>query len=175
MNEIKVTVAYKMPKTTKFDALMEEFEAAKKVADETVAYYQPLADVAEDAKFDAIAEQLETIKCYAQKIAGIVQKKDDIRIYTYCNGYMFRVLYRPYNSNFPFEITWGNTQFTKENMHRHHGCFCEGNYNIVGNWDEWGIYQKLENNACSQLTNAIKAQVARGQNQIDRLNNIVKN
>ena len=173
MNEIKVTVAYEMPKTTKFDALMAEFEVAKKMADETVAYYQPLADVAEDAKFDAIAEQLETIKCYAQKIASITQE-DNVRIYTYCNGCLFNVSYKQ-NSNFPFEITWDNTRFTKENMHRHHGWFCEGNYNIVGNWDEWGIYQKLENNACSQLTNAIKAQVVRGQNQIDRLNNIVKN
>jgi hypothetical protein len=37
------------------------------------------------------------------------------------------------------------------------------------------VYQGLENNACYQLTNAINAQVARGQKQIDRLNNIVKN
>ena len=45
MNEIKVTVAYEKPTTSKFDALMAEYEAAKKYADETVAYYKPLADV----------------------------------------------------------------------------------------------------------------------------------
>lgn len=173
MNEIKVTVAYKMPKTTKFDALMEEFEVAKKMADETVAYYQPLADVAEDAKFDAIAEQLETIKRYAQKIASITQE-DNVKIYTYCNGCLFSVSYKR-NSNFPFEISWDGTNFTKDNMHRQHGWFCEGRYNIVGKWDEWGVYQALENNACAQLTRAISKQVERGQKQIDRLNNIVKN
>ena len=54
MNEIKVTVSYEKPTTSKFDALMAEYEAAKKYADETVAYYKPLADVAEDAKFDAV-------------------------------------------------------------------------------------------------------------------------
>jgi hypothetical protein len=47
MNEIKVTVAYEKPNTSKFDALMAEYEAAKKYADETVAYYKPLADIAE--------------------------------------------------------------------------------------------------------------------------------
>ena len=173
MNEIKVTVTYEKPTTSKFDALMAEYEAAKQLADETVAYYQPLADVAEDAKFDAIAEQLETIKRYAQKIASITQE-DNVKIYTYCNGSLFSVNYKQ-NSNFPFDINWDGTHFTKDNIHRQHGWFCEGRYNIVGKWDEWGVYQALENNACSQLTNAIKAQVARGQNQIDRLNNIVKN
>ena len=173
MNEIKVTVTYEAPKTTKFDALMEEYKAAKQLADETVAYYQPLADVAEDAKFDAIIEQLETIQCYAQRIANITQE-NQVRVYTYCNGYMFSVLYKPY-SNFPFEITWDGASFTKDNMHKHHGWFCEGKYNIVGDWDKWGVYKALENNACSQLTRAIKSQAERAQKQIDRLNNIVKN
>ena len=71
MNEIKVTVTYDKPNTSKFDALMAEYEAAKKCADETVAYYKPLADVAEDAKFDTIMEQLETIKEYAVRISEI--------------------------------------------------------------------------------------------------------
>ena len=74
MNEIKVTVAYEKPTTSKFDALMAEYEAAKKYADETVAYYKPLADVAENAKFDAIMEQLETIKEYAKRIYKITEK-----------------------------------------------------------------------------------------------------
>ena len=71
MNEIKVTVTYDKPTTSKFDALMAEYEAAKKYADETVAYYKPLADAAEEAKFDAIMEQLETIKEYAKRISEI--------------------------------------------------------------------------------------------------------
>ena len=43
MTNIKVTVEYEVPKTNKFDALMAEYEIAKKIADETESYYKPLA------------------------------------------------------------------------------------------------------------------------------------
>lgn len=172
MNEIKVTVAYKKPTTSKFDALMAEYEAAKKYADETVAYYKPLADAAEDAKFDAILEQLETIKEYAERIADISQT-DTVTIRTYCQGSLFKVTYS-LRSNFPFTIQWDGATFSKGQMHLQHGWFCQGKYNIIGKWDEWEVYKKLEDNACAQLTQAINDQKAKAQKHIDRLNNITK-
>ena len=42
--------------------LWKSFELAKKVTNETVNYYKPLADCAEKAKFETIMEQLEIIK-----------------------------------------------------------------------------------------------------------------
>jgi hypothetical protein len=172
MNEIKVTVTYEKPTTSKFDALMAEYEAAKKYADETVAYYEPLADVAEDAKFDAILEQLETIKEYAKKIADINQI-DTVTIHTYCQGSLFKVVYSP-RSNFPFTIQWDGATFSKGQMHLHSEWFCQGKYNIVGKWDEWEVYKRLENSACAQLTKAINDQKERAQKQINRLINITK-
>jgi hypothetical protein len=174
MNEIKVTVTYEKPTTSKFDALMAEYEAAKKYADETVAYYKPLADAAEDAKFDAIMEQLETIKGYAQRISEITGKSVHIRagVHAYmrgdtCSSDYFEVVYRPNETQYRFDIAFGHCPFVK-------GKFCSGRYNVVGKWEEWKMYEQLEKDACDKLRAAIENQKAKAQAQINRLNNITK-
>jgi hypothetical protein len=176
MNEIKVTVTYEKPTTSKFDALMAEYEAAKRCADETVAYYKPLADVAEEAKFDAIMEQLETIKEYAKRISKIRQNGDvyiSAGVHAYMRGdsnssVYFQVRYMPYHSYQKFIISCDHMPFVKDSK------FCNGTHNFIGKWEEWQIYEQLEKHACDQLRAAIKNQKAEAQKQIDRLNNIIK-
>lgn len=181
MNEIKVTVTYEKPTTSKFDALMAEYEAAKKYADETVAYYKPLADAAEDAKFDAIMEQLETIKEYAKRISEITNDAVCIDIYipmsvrnardySSRDGY-FQVVYRLGNG---FEISWCARPFTKEYMHKCPENMCQRGYNIIGMWDKWEVYQRLENEVYNIMNGCIRAQKAKADKQINRLNNIIK-
>ena len=177
MNEIKVSVSYEIPTTTKFDALMTEYEAAKKMADETVTYYKPLADVAEETKFDAIMEQLETIKSYAKRICGIRNNESGVWLVAYISGSerghssystaKFEVIYRPRNG---FEIMFAGEHFTKERIR----LYCEDIYNVIGKWEEWGVYKKLETAAYRELTSAIERQHNRAQAQINRLNNIIK-
>lgn len=179
MNEIKVSVAYEAPSTSKFDALMAEYEAAKTMADETVAHYKPLADVAEVVKFDAIMEQLETIKEYANKISAIENNRvvyitahipSAICHSNYRDGQTFNVIYRPKQTQCMWEIRSRYGIFNRDGISYHSQNEC----NFIGKWDEWQVYQKLENDACRQLKEAIAKQVARGQKQIDRFNNIVK-
>lgn len=167
MNEIKVTVTYDKPNTSKFDALMAEYETAKKYADETVAYYKPLADAAEEAKFDAIMEQLDIIVDYAKRICAIDPNKRAVWIKTANFTVCYRVDYKT-------EITWHGMEFTKEKMRRNPHRFCESIYNIIGKWDEWHMYEMLERNACQQLAEAINEQKRRGNHEQNRLNNIVK-
>ena len=183
MNEIKVTVSYEKPATTKFDALMEEYKAAKKIADETVAYYKPLADAAEDAKFDAIMEQLETIKEYAKKICELQNMKYRVVINVYINAaergcrYLsdgsaeFKVSYEQKDG---YQIKWKGYEFTKSEMHQYPHLMCSDTNNIIGKWDEWGVYKKLEAEACLMLKREITRQKDRAAKQIDRLNNIQK-
>ena len=166
MNEIKVTVSYEKPTTSKFDALMKEYEAAKKYAEETVAYYKPLADAAEEAKFDAIMEQLETIKEYAKRISTITNRKA-----VWIKTSNFTVCYR---TDYKTEITWYSLDFTKENIRRNPHRFCESVYNILGKWDEWNMYEMLERDACQKLANAIDEQKQRANHEQSRLNNITK-
>lgn len=166
MNEIKVTVTYEKPTTSKFDALMAEYEAAKKYADETVSYYRPLADTAEEAKFDAIMEQLETIIEYAKRICVIMGKNA-----TWIKTSNFIVCYR---TDYKPEITWHNMEFTKEKMRRNPHRFCESIYNVIGNWDEWHMYEMLERDACLKLKEAIDEQKRRANAEKNRLYNITK-
>ena len=180
MKNIKVTVEYEVPKTNKFDALMAEYAVAKKVADETVAYYKPLADIAEEAKFDAIMEQLETIKQYAKQISDIsntavwirASLSAELRNSPYRNIDLYRhfeVVYRPQSG---FEIIWDGDKFTKERLRKYREAMCYKERNIIGKWDEWGVYRMLEDSACKQLKDIIQRQVNKGQEQINRLKNI---
>lgn len=177
MNEIKVTVTYDKPSTAKFDALMAEYEAAKKCADETVAYYKPLADVAEEAKFDAIMEQLETIKDYARRISEINNGNSVwITIHipiSVCGGReaeKFSITYRPTETTFMWCYSTRYGDFKKEYLKHYNG----GTYNLVVMWDEWEVYNKLEEEACNQLHQAINNQKRRGNHEKNRYYNIVK-
>ena len=171
MNEIKVTVTYDKPNTTKFDALMAEYEAAKKCADETVAYYKPLADVAEEAKFDAIMEQLETIKDYARRISEITN--DAVWISRWIGARRFDVVYRPKETTYRYQITWGGDEFNKRQAQRLRHIFFQGP-NIIGRWEELRVYEELENEAFKLLREAINDQKRRANHETNRYHNIVK-
>jgi hypothetical protein len=171
MNEIKVTVTYEKPTTSKFDALMAEYEAAKKYADETVAYYKPLANAAEDAKFDAIMAQLETIKQYAKRISDISGQGTWLRAGIPGSSVTFEVVYRLQGG---FEITWRGYTFSKTHMHGQRSLYCEGWCNIIGNWDEWRIYEQLEKYAFEKLTKEINEQKRKANAEKNRLYNITK-
>ena len=177
MNEIKVTVTYDKPTTSKFDALIAEYEAAKKYANETVAYYKPLADAAEDAKFDAIMEQLETIKEYAKRISE-AKDGDAVWIKAYINsdlcghssGQEFEVIYRPKETVWKFEVRSSWREFDRQHIKYH----TEEYHNFIGNWDEWKVYEKLERNAISQLNSLINEQKRIANQAKNRLYNITK-
>lgn len=59
MSNIKVTVEYEKPNQDRFSALMEQYKAAKAVADETKNELQPLIDAGAEAKYKAICEQVK--------------------------------------------------------------------------------------------------------------------
>ena len=171
MNEIKVTVTYDKPNTSKFDALMAEYEAAKKYADETVAYYKPLADAAEEAKMDAILKQLETIKEYAKRLSDITNESVWIKAKHPTNTIYFEVVYR---INGGYDIAWGGHTFDTKNLRWSRYRFCIDTWNILGMWDEWRMYEQLDNNAMQQLRGVINKQTREANAEKNRLYNITK-
>ena len=182
MKNIKVTVEYDIPKTNKFDALLAEYMIAKKIADEAEDYYKPLAELAEEAKFDAIMHQLEIIKYYAKQISKLnnnktVWIKACIPSYErneHCPMYGsgdFTVTYFPKEQN-KFEIRWSGVIFDKERFNNGRCNFCSGSQNVIGNWDEWKVYQRLEEDALNKLDELIREQNIRKQKQIDRFHSI---
>ena len=170
-NKIKVTVEYEVPKTNKFDALLAEYAIAKQIADETETYYKPLADLAEAAKLDAILKQIEPIKYYAQQISRLGNDRYPVGIYARHCICHFEVRYDAKSSQ-PWTVWWAGNSFSKERLIKCRGDFCERNYNILGNWDQWNMYKQLEEYAMAELQKAIDRQKTRGQEQINRLKNI---
>lgn len=71
MNKIKVTVNYETPNTTKFDALIEQYLAAKAVTDATKETMIPLIEEGGKAKYDAICKQLDVIADQLRKISTL--------------------------------------------------------------------------------------------------------
>lgn len=182
MKNIKVTVEYEIPKTNKFDALLVEYKIAKKIADEAESYYKPLAELAEEAKFDAIMHQLEPIKYYAQQISQLCGHCRSVWIkatipyserndHDYaCGSGDFIVEYFPKEKN--FRIRWGGMIFDKERFNNGRCNFCSGSQNVIGNWDKWRVYQRLEEDAIKKLNELIQKQTERQQRQINRLKNV---
>lgn len=168
MNDIRVTVTYEKPTTSKFDALMEEYAAAKRYADATVAYYKPLADVAEDAKFDAILEQLETIKEYARRIGKITN--EPVWITQWVGPSRFDV---HYNVDGAIKVKYGGREFSKERAQRDRNTFFDG-YNLIGRWEELMVYDALEKCAFRLLKEAIEKQKNRAEYEQQRLHNMTK-
>ena len=168
-----------MGKAETINAILKADEETKNA----IIKYKPLADAAEEAKFDAIMEQLETIKRYAKAISNLngqsvwisVRIPADVRGGSGCSSDdgKFSVIYRP-NDNFPFEITWTGSQFTKDRLRKCWYGMCEGYRNIIGMWNEWGVYERLEKEAISQLNCLINNQKRRANAEKNRLYNITK-
>lgn len=68
MNEIKVTVTYDKPLTSRIDNLFAEYEAAHNLTEATKAELTPIIDAVGEAKHRAILEQLEPIKEAVKKL-----------------------------------------------------------------------------------------------------------
>lgn len=177
MNDIKVTVEYEIPKLSAFDEMMVQYAAVKKCAEQTIAYFAPLADAAEEAKAAAIIAQIEVIADYVRKL----QSLGGIWRHSYAvacggvrdDGYCFTVK----ATHDGFEAKWRSALFTLDNVKRHPAAFnAEENdcYNIIGNWDKWRMFEKLERHCLRQLQEAIDEQKKAAEHERKRLDNIVR-
>ena len=100
MSNIKVDVRYETPKTDKFTALMEQYKAAKELADTTEKELTPLIEVGGKAKYHAILEQLEVLanqlKEFSIMIGAMDKQSIAAKYYNSCNSCVwFKIEYNP--------------------------------------------------------------------------------
>lgn len=170
-NKIKVTAEYETPKTDKFYALLSEYGKVKKLSDETVSYYKPLADAAGEKKIELILDQLNTIIDYAEQIHNIDQNFN--YFYTGFNwGYGFRKFEFKYINN-EWVITLDDHPFTKDKYleNRKSSSFFEY---LIAEWDRLRIYEQLEARCTDELNYLIKKQKERAEKQENRLKELTK-
>lgn len=176
-NTIKINVEYEVPKTDGFFNLLKQYEEVKKSADETVHYYRPLAETAEQAKMDAILEQLESIKTYMIELNKLNSDIREMHIY-------FRIDNSVENGHFAVKIyagevsfSWHTFAFSKQAYNTSNWKFTDERcdyLNILGNWEKWNVYGRLEKECFRQLNEEIEKQKNRAEKEIARLRNITK-
>ena len=100
MSNIKVDVRYEAPKTDKFTALMEQYKAAKELADTTERELTPLIQVGGRAKYNAICEQLGVLASQLREFCIMIgtNHRESISAYYFndCNSRVwFKITYDP--------------------------------------------------------------------------------
>lgn len=174
MNNIKITVEYETPTTNKFDELMAQYETIKQTADDTVAYYKPLADMAEETKFLAIREQCQTIVKYLETLHNLNKGINSVSV----RGTKHDITSaRTFSIEYDGRIMWNNCLFTLEIYKTYKYEFNAeyyDDYNILGNWDKWNVYARLEEQCLKLLNAEIEKQKNRGIAQKNRLANITE-
>lgn len=178
MKNIKVTVEYETPKTDKFAELMKQYEEIKQTSTETVNYYKPLADAAEEKKLELILEQLKTIEGYLEQIYSINPQKINIVAYGITDGHYDEKLVVKYEKS-TFTVRWCEWYELSLGMYRQakvrfNGEQYEG-WNILGKWDEWKMYKQLEESCFNLLKREIDKQKKKAETEVNRLKNITEN
>lgn len=178
MNNIIIKVEYEKPKTDAFALLLDQYNAAAELAANAKNYYRPLAEAAEQAKFAAILDQLETIKEYLRKLHEI--NPDIKRIETYSpverDPKCLEMKMEISKSN-EICIYWANYPFTIEQYQREAWIFTDercGYLNILGNWDRWGMYTRIEKACMSRLRWEIHRKTEAAKREQMRLENIAR-
>lgn len=177
MNNIKITVEYETPKTDRFNELFEQYKTIKSAADDSVSYYKPLADAAEESKLTCILEQLFVISEYLKTLYEIDNYNNKIVVYAFDKikpGYGRGEFSMTIDKNKRIHIYWYSHPFTLEYYKVNKWAFTRGEeMNILGNWNKWKMFEKLENASVNKLTSEMEKQHKRVEEQKNRLDNIV--
>ena len=173
MNKIKISVEYERPTEDRFTELLNAYELVKAETDAVVSYYKPLADAAEEAKAKCILDQLKNIEKHLRilkNITGFKTAEASCR-----NGNSNSNFTAVVNSYDEFIVYWRGQHFSLDAIKKYPRFYngeMEDGYNIIGNWDKWGVYSKLEEMCIRDLKYEIQKQKERAENEKNRLKNI---
>lgn len=164
MNEIRVTAEYINKPSTKFDALLAEFKAAKALAEATEAEKQPLIDAMGEAKLELIKKQLHEIVEKLFVIVHITGRDCEIKVEKMVNWYNYKASVSV-NHRYTIKIYLGGYDI---NTSREWWFSEDG---IVTKWNELKLYDMLLKECEKIMTNLINEQ----NKKIERINNTFNN
>lgn len=173
MNEIKVTVTYGKPTTSRIDNLFAEYEAAHNLAEATKAELTPIINEVGEAKHQAILDQLEPIVESVKKLHKLRQqvhgKWNVSRTYVVASYVLnnqkrdFVIKYTESVNDNPISIHFCNTSldmmnglnFVKIN-HKYEWHYFGAYDGIITNWNKLDIIEGLQKALESQIKDLIK-------------------
>lgn len=154
---------------SKFDALIKEYEAAKRLADETVETKQPIVDAIGEKKLQMIDEQLDTIASCLQKICEIRGRCGVCTAEAY--AYLTPEGYGKVSARVRYYVG-GDVEKRLDGWdidNRRQQWFDING--VVTKWNEYHLYEKLLTDCQSQLRSAIDEQKRR----MNKVNTILEN
>ena len=198
MSNIKVDVRYETPKTDKFTALMEQYKAAKELAETTERELTPLIEVGGKAKYYAILEQLGVLASQLKEFSIMIgaEGKQSISTYYYNSSnsrVWFRMEYNPQTDTMKyyhelyqldhtgFDLLTENldSEYTQERLfgvkgfvtrwgNRNEDGVHKGEYSLTDNYKD--LYEKLE----EDLHSCIRIRIDNMNKKTTNLNNTLK-
>ena len=195
MSNIKVDVRYETPKTDKFTALMEQYKAAKELAETTERELTPLIKVGGKAKYHAILEQLGVLASQLKEFAIMIDWQSELSIsafyYNHCNSRVwFKMVYDVFTDTTKYyyelyQLEHTGFDFLTENLDSQHtqsrlfgvkGFVTrwgnknedgahQGEYSLTDNYKD--LYEKLE----EDLHKLIQVYIRRMDTKTKELNN----
>lgn len=198
MSNIKVDVRYEMPKVDKFTALIEQYKAAKELAETTERELTPLIEVGGRAKYYAILEQLGVLAGQLREFSIMIgaESKQSISTYyqNYCNSRVwFKMEYNPqtdtmkyYYELYQLEHTgfdlltekldspyaqdrlFGVKGFVTRWGNTNKGGAQPGTYCLTNRWED--LYERLE----QDLHKLIELRIDGMNRKTEKLNNTLK-
>lgn len=177
MNKIKVTVDYETPSTTKFDALIEQYLAAKAVTEQTEDTMIPLIKEGGQAKYEAICEQLYVIADQLKKISELRggQHTEEASGTYFLNDDCYRMYVRYYPVRNEIAITYrerfGYTawDFLDWENQSKDLLSLDG---LVTNWNQFKIIEEMQRNCNWHLRCMIETQQKKAKTITETLNKI---
>ena len=155
IKNIKVTATYEENDALKkLDALMEQYNMAKRVAETQKEELAPLILAMGDKKFELIKEQIQVIKKYAEQIVKITKHDFTLRAEGKTYNYNTANLYCYFNGGMDsiFDFTLNGYTYTADmkpdNWYSEKG--------IITCWNEEKIYEQLINSCEKILENEIR-------------------
>lgn len=179
-NKIKVIVEYEKPEMNKFEALLNQYKIAEKIANATEVELTPLIQEGGKAKYIAICEQLTVIGKQFREYCLVTKKKYYTHIWTkyrnYCGSDVyFSIGYTPDDDTLHY-------LFNGYSLDRGYGwdfmnfeCNSKdliGDGGVVTRWSRFNIISELQQCLECCMTNAIKNQAERVSQIQKHLENI---
>lgn len=174
IKNIKVTASYEEAVSSKFDALCREYEAAKKIADETQRTIAPLIEASGKAKLELICRQLETIVENLKYIAGLADREDRKCAHSETIVYHDRLCEKRHSINVSVRWTpggWMETIYLDGWLIEDERDQWFEEDGIVTNWNKSHAYERLQEDCERQL----KKRIEHLQNNTEKLNRTFEN
>lgn len=138
INNIKVKAEYIVDSVDELETLLNQYELAKQITQETKTKLTPIIMAEGKAKYDAIMEQLQPIITSLQKLAVSRMEPVELCCYYGQNGEFYIKAWKDDD----YKITYSRYKYEFD-FEKNKGALCSPT-GLITHWNEYNIIDKLK-------------------------------